>query len=33
MRGIGVYREAEKELVTDGDQLDLQYAQMANAPE
>jgi hypothetical protein len=33
VRGVCVYREAEEELVTDGDQLDLDAAQAANAPE
>jgi hypothetical protein len=30
MGGVRIYREAEEELVTNGDQLDLERAQGAN---
>jgi hypothetical protein len=32
VRRVRVYREAEEELVTNGDQLDLAGAQRANTP-
>ena len=32
VRGVGVYREAQEELVTNGDQLDPGWAHNANTP-
>gem|GEM_PF-6877392 len=32
VRRVGIYREAEEELVTNGDQLDLARVQRANTP-